>query len=29
VQNFVRRQYPNGDVPDWVREALQLAQIDV
>jgi hypothetical protein len=29
VQKFIRRQFPNGDVPDWVRDALQLASIDV
>ena len=29
VQEFIRRQYPNRDVPDWVREALQWAKIDV
>jgi queuine tRNA-ribosyltransferase len=29
VQQFVRKQYPSGDIPLWVRSALAEADIHV
>ena len=29
VQAFIRRQFANRDIPAWVREALELAKIDL
>eukprot|EP01041_Mallomonas_annulata_P003614 gene3614-7194_t len=27
VNNFLKEQYPQGDIPNWVREALETAEI--
>jgi len=29
VNDFLRRQFPTGEVPLWVREALEVADIDI
>ena len=27
VNNFLKRQYPKGNIPNWVREALVVAEL--
>lgn len=29
VNNFLRRQFPKGSIPTWVREALDAAGVDL
>ncbi|KAL3677983.1 hypothetical protein R1sor_020939 [Riccia sorocarpa] len=29
VQEFLQKQFPNGDVPKWVRNAMEVAHIDI
>ncbi|BBN00677.1 queuine tRNA-ribosyltransferase catalytic subunit [Marchantia polymorpha subsp. ruderalis] len=29
VQDFLQKQFPNGDVPKWVRSAMEVAEIDI
>jgi hypothetical protein len=29
VQTFLKKQFPSGDVPEWVQSAMEVAGIDI
>tara|TARA_B100000085_G_scaffold283417_2_gene314029 strand:+ start:336 stop:467 length:132 start_codon:yes stop_codon:yes gene_type:complete len=29
VRNFINTQFPNGTAPEWVRQALRYAEIEL